>query len=174
MVRHWTTLLRGRHRSLDRLHRARLINAGGAILTALVLVVVLITKFTHGAYLVVIAMPVLFLLMKAIERHYRHVGEELAPGPGGIAMPSRIQAVVLVSRLDLPTLQALAYAKATRPDTLTALSVVTAQAETRQLESEWAKRNVPIPLAVVDAPYRDITGPVLRYLAEIRDANPRT
>ena len=175
MVRHWTTLLRETTpEAQSRLHRARLINAGGAVLTALVLVVVLITKFTHGAYLVVIAMPVLFLLMKAIERHYRHVGEELAPGPGGITMPSRIQAVVLVSRLDLPTLQALAYAKATRPDTLTALSVVTAQAETRQLESEWARAQIPIPLAIVDAPYRDITGPVLSYLAELRDANPRT
>jgi amino acid transporter len=175
MVRHWTRLLRGEtSQPRSRIHRARLINAGGAILTAVVLVVVLITKFTHGAYLVVIAMPILLVLMKAIERHYRHVGKELAPGPGGISMPSRIQAVILVSRLDLPTLQALAYAKAARPDTLTALTVVAAEAETRQLESEWAQRNIPIPLTVVDAPYRDITGPVLRYLAELRDANPRS
>jgi hypothetical protein len=131
------------------------------------------TKFTHGAYLVVIAMPVLFALMKAIERHYRHVGEELAPGPGGISMPSRIHAVVLVSRLDQPTLQALAYAKATRPDTLTALTVATGEAEIQQLEAQWAQRDIPIPLTVVDAPYRDITGPVLRYVAELRAANPR-
>ena len=175
MVRHWTVRLRttppeGR----SRLRRARLINAGGALLTGLVLVVVLITKFTHGAYLVVIAMPVLFALMKAIERHYRHVGEELAPGPGGITMPSRIDAVVLVSRLDLPTLQALAYAKATRPDTLTALTVATGEAEIQQLESEWAERDIPIPLTVVDAPYRDITGPVLRYVVQLGSANPRT
>ena len=173
MVRHWTVRLRttppeGR----SRLRRARLINAGGALLTGLVLVVVLITKFTHGAYLVVIAMPVLFALMKAIER--RHVGEELAPGPGGITMPSRIDAVVLVSRLDLPTLQALAYAKATRPDTLTALTVATGEAEIQQLESEWAERDIPIPLTVVDAPYRDITGPVLRYVVQLGSANPRT
>ena len=72
-------------------------------------------KFTHGAYLVVIAMPALFALMKAISRHYRRVGEELAPGPGGISMPSRIHAVVLLSRLDQPTLQALAYAKRRGP-----------------------------------------------------------
>jgi amino acid transporter len=175
MVRHWTTLLRtGGLEPRSRLHRARLINAGGAILTALVLVVVLITKFTHGAYLVVIAMPALFVLMKAISRHYRRVGEELAPGPGGISMPSRIQAVVLVSRLDQPTLQALAYAKATRPDALTALTVATGEAEIRQLEVEWAQRDIPIPLTVVDAPYRDITGPVLRYLGEVRDTNPRS
>jgi hypothetical protein len=112
--------------------------------------------------------------MKAIERHYRHVGEELAPGPGGISMPSRIDAVVLVSRLDLPTLQALAYAKATRPDTLTALTVATGEAEIQQLEGEWAERDIPIPLTVVDAPYRDITGPVLRYVVQLRSANPRT
>jgi len=149
-----------------------LINAGGALLTGVVLVVVLSTKFTHGAYLVVIAMPALFALMMAVERHYRQVGEELAPGPGGISMPSRIQAVVLVSRLDLPTLQALAYAKATRPDTLTALTVATGEAEIQQLEKEWAERHIPLPLTVVDAPYRDITGPVLSYVAQLRASNP--
>jgi amino acid transporter len=175
MVRHWTARLRttapeGR----SRLRRARLINAGGALLTGLVVVVVLITKFTHGAYLVVIAMPVLFALMKAMERHYRHVGEELAPGPGGITMPSRIDAVVLVSRLDLSTLQALAYAKATRPDTLTALTVATGEAEIQRLEREWAERDISIPLTVVDAPYRDITAPVLRYVVQLGSANPPT
>lgn len=88
MVRHWTNQLRGASQQARAgLHRARLINAGGAILTGLVLVVVLITKFTHGAYLVVIAMPILFVLMKAISRHYRRVGEELAPWPGGISLP---------------------------------------------------------------------------------------
>jgi amino acid transporter len=172
MVRHWTEQLHSASQQARfGLRRARLINAGGAVLTGLVLVVVLITKFTHGAYLVVIAMPALFALMKAISRHYRRVGEELAPGPGGISMPSRIHAVVLVSRLDQPTLQALAYAKATRPDTLTALTVATGEAEIQQLEAQWAQRDIPIPLTVVDAPYRDITGPILRYVAELRAAN---
>jgi hypothetical protein len=109
--------------------------------------------------LVVIAMPALFALMKAIERHYRHVGEELAPGPGGISMPSRIDAVVLVSRLDLPTLQALAYAKASQPDTLTALTVATGEAEIQQLEGEWAERDIPIPLTIIDAPYGILQAP---------------
>src|SRR5439155_5107168 len=101
-----------------RLHRSRIINGVGAAFTAVVLVVVLITKFTHGAYLVVIAMPAIFGLMKAIERHYRRVTAELAPDPGGMVLPARIHAVVLVSRLHKPTLRALAYARATRPDTL--------------------------------------------------------
>jgi amino acid transporter len=66
-----------------RVHRSRLINGAGAALTGVVLVVVLVTKFTHGAWLVVIAMPAIFLLMRAIARHYRRVAAELTPEPGG-------------------------------------------------------------------------------------------
>jgi amino acid transporter len=176
MVRHWTKKLRDPvgSRDLSRMRRARLINGGGAILTGIVLVVVLITKFTHGAYLVVMAMPALFLLMKRIQRHYRRVTVELAVGPGGVPLPSRVHAVVLVSRLHLPTLQALAYARATHPDSLTALTVASNAEEVAQLQVEWAERKIPIPLTVVDAPYRDITGPVLEYVAGLRTANPRT
>ena len=122
------------------------------------LVVVLITKFTHGAWLVVIAMPAIFLLMKAIARHYRTVARELTPEPGGMVLPARIHAVVLVSRLHRPTLRALAYARATRPDTLTALTVASSPEEVGALRAEWAERGIPVPLTVLDAPYRDITG----------------
>ena len=61
--------------------------------------IVLVTKFTHGAYLVVIAIPLLYLLMRAIRRHYDLVASELEPDPGGVVLPSRVHAVVLVSRL---------------------------------------------------------------------------
>ncbi|SDY96302.1 amino acid/polyamine/organocation transporter, APC superfamily [Micromonospora pattaloongensis] len=175
MVRHWTTALQvtrdpaGRRR----LHRSRLINGVGAALTGVVLVVVLITKFTHGAYLVVIAMPAIFALMKAIERHYRRVGAELEPDPGGMVLPSRIHAVVLVSRLHKPTLRALAYARATRPDTLTALTVAGSPEDVRALQGEWAQRGIPVTLTELEAPYRDITGPVLDYVADLRRRHPR-
>ena len=89
-------------------------------------------------------------------------------------MPSRIDAVVLVSRLDLPTLQALAYAKATRPDTLTALTVATGEAEIQQLESEWAGARHSDS---ADCRRRAVPGyhrPVLRYVVQLRSANPRT
>ena len=176
MVRHWTRLLL---RAADlgearRMRRARLVNGAGAILTATVLVVVLITKFTHGAYLVVVAIPIVVGLMLAIERHYRRVTAELAPGPGGIPLPSRVHAVVLVSSLHKPTLQAMAYARATHPSDLTALTVASNWGETQRLEQEWAERGIPVPLTVIDAPYRDITGPVLQYLAQMRTDNPRT
>src|SRR6266542_2472737 len=174
MVRHWSQGLATERDPVvrRRLHRSRTINGVGAVFTGMVLVVVLVTKFTHGAYLVVIAMPAIFLLMKAIERHYRHVAAELAPDPGGMVLPSRIHAVVLVSRLHKPTLRALAYARATRPDTLTALTVASNPEDVRALQNELAERGIPVPLTELDAPYRDITGPVVDHVAELRRASP--
>ncbi len=175
MVRHWNRHLavsRDR-RERHRMHQARAINLVGAVSTAVVLVVVLITKFTHGAWLVVIAMPALFVLMTAIHRHYRHVAEELAPDPAGAVLPARIHAVVLVSKLHKPALRALAYARATRPDTLTALTVATSEEELRELQHQWAERGVPVPLTVLESRYRDITGPALDYVANLRKTGPR-
>ncbi|SCL35839.1 amino acid/polyamine/organocation transporter, APC superfamily [Micromonospora rhizosphaerae] len=175
MVRHWNRLLRterdpGRRRHM---HRSRLINAFGAVFTGLVLVIVTITKFTHGAYLVVIAIPVLFAMMRAIRRHYDRVATELAPEPGGMVLPSRIHAVVLVSRLHRPTIRALAYARATRPDTLTALTVAITPEEVRQLQTEWDEHDIRVPLTIVDSPYRDITGSALAFIDSLRKEHPR-
>lgn len=174
MVRHWTAQLR-RSTSGQRahLHRARAINAIGAGSTGVVLVVVLVTKFTHGAYIVVIAMPLIFALMKGIERHYGRVDLELRPQPAGVTLPSRVHTIVLVSKLHAPTLQALAYARATRPTTLTALTVQTSPAETEELRAQWVERDVPVELVVLDSPFRDITGPVLEYIAHLRRTSPR-
>jgi amino acid transporter len=175
MVKHWNTALATERdpAARRRIHRARAINGGGAALTALVLVVVLVTKFTHGAWIVVIAMPTVFVMMKAISRHYQHVAEELEPEPAGMVLPARIHAVVLVSRLHKPTLRALAFARATRPDTLTALTVATSDDEARRLQLQWADRDVPVPLTVLESPYRDVTTPVLEYVARLRYDHPR-
>jgi hypothetical protein len=155
------------------LRRSRAINALGAALTGLVLVIVLATKFSHGAYLVVIAIPVLFVLMRVIRRHYDKTARELQPEPGGMILPARIHAVVPVSRLHRPTLRAMAYARATRPDSLTAVTVATSVEDVRALQAEWAERGIPVPLTVLDSPYRDITGPILEYVAQLRQAGPR-
>lgn len=79
----------------------------------------------------------------AVRRHYDRIAEELRPNPAGVALPPRVHAVVLASRLDTPTLQALAYARATRPTTLTAMTVQTDSAETDALTREWAEREIP-------------------------------
>ncbi|GAB2744550.1 APC family permease [Streptomyces bullii] len=175
MVRHWNRELArvGDPGQRRRMHRSRVINAVGACLTALVLVVVLVTKFSHGAYLVVIAMPVLYVMMRGIRRHYDRVASELRPRPGGIVLPSRTHAVVLVSQLHQPTLRALGYAKATRPDSLTALTVKISDEEVSALRAEWEERQIPVPLTVMASPYRDITGSVLEYIASLHREHPQ-
>jgi len=132
-----------------------------------VLVIVLLTKFTHGAYLVVIAMPLLVFLMLRIHRHYQRVSHQLKAAAGGITLPSRIHAVVLISQLNEPSLKALAFARAIRPSTITALRVDTSPARTKKLIAEWAERDIAVPLTIVNSAYRDLTEPVLDYLSKI-------
>ena len=175
MVRHWNRALVTERDSRERarMHRARVINGFGVVCTGLVLIVVTITKFTHGAYLVVIAIPLLFAMMRAIRRHYDRVAAELTPDPGGMILPSRIHAVVLVSKLHRPTLRALAYARATRPDTLTALTAAITAEDVRHLQDEWDERDIPVALTIVDSPYRDLTESVLDYVARMHGDHPR-
>jgi amino acid transporter len=176
MVRHWNRLLAGggltqeRHRQVL---RSRAINAVGCALTGTVLAIVLLTKFTRGAWIVVLVMPVLYLLMKGIHSHYDRVSEELAPEDELVPLPSRNHAVVLVSKLHAPTLRALSYARATRPHDITALTVNVDPEDTERLRAEWDRRDLPVALTVVDSPYREITRPVLDYVRRIRLQSPR-
>ncbi len=176
MVRHWNReLARGAVTAERRgaVLRSRAINALGAGLTGLVLVIVTITKFTHGAYLVLIAMPILYLVMRSIHDHYERVAEELEPDDDVVPLPSRNHAIVLVSKVHNPTLRALAYARATRPHDLTALTVAVDPEEARALQEQWDRRDLPVPLTVLDSPYREITRPVLEYVRDIRRSSPR-
>jgi amino acid transporter len=175
MVRHWLTLVARTPQPAERhrIRRALAINAVGAATTALVLVIVLITKFTHGAWIVVIAMPLVFLVMTGIRSHYDSVAIELQPVPAGVLLPSRIHVIVLVSKLHAPTLRALAFARATRPHTLTALTVRTSAEETDQLMREWVERDVPVPLTVLDSSFRDVTRPVVDYIAHLHRESSR-
>lgn len=175
MVKHWTRLLRvEQDTSVARqMRRSRIINFIGVILTGTVLVVVLLTKFTRGAYLAVIAMVVLFVLMKAVRRHYTNVAEELAADTSVQMLPSRIHAVVLVSKLHKPALRAIAYARASRPASLEAVTVNVDAADTEALLAEWDERNIPIPLRVLDSPFREITRPLVDYVKSRRADNPR-
>ena len=175
MVRHWLTLMARTRQAAERhrIRRSLAINALGAATTALVLVIVLVTKFTHGAWIVVIAMPLVFAIMTGIRRHYDSVAVELQPTPAGALLPSRIHVIVLVSKLHAPTLRALAYARATRPNTLTALTVRTSPEATDQLMREWVERDVPVPLTVLDSSFRDLTRPVIQHIAGLRRESPR-
>jgi hypothetical protein len=100
MVRHWQGIVSDAALSEPARRDIRVkqaINATGAVVTGVVLVIVLVTKFAHGAWIVVVAATLLFTLMKAIAAHYRYVARALAPTASGVTLPGRIHAVVLVS-----------------------------------------------------------------------------
>src|SRR4051794_39553690 len=177
MVRHWTRLLRTETDPRVRRHmqRSRVINTIGLTITGSVLVVVLVTKFIRGAYLALLAMALLFALMLAIRRHYLAVRRELAidSDKQARALPSRIHAIVLVSKLHKPTLRALAYARASRPSVIEGVTVKVDPEETERLLQEWEGRGIPVPLTALDSPYREVTRPVVDYVRRIRRESPR-
>ncbi|GAB3872855.1 APC family permease [Dactylosporangium cerinum] len=175
MIRHWNRLLRTvRDKGTRaRMIRSRTINIIGLSMTSAVLVVVLITKFLLGAYIAIIAMIVIYFLMVGIKKHYDTVARELTPSEDRPVLPSRNHAVVLVSKVHRPTLRAVAYAQATRPDSLTALTVNVDDHDTRNLQAEWERRGIPAPLTVVDSPYREITRPILDFVRSKRRDSPR-
>jgi amino acid transporter len=179
MVRHWTRLLRTETDPVVRrkMMRSRVINTIGFIATGTVLVVVVVTKFVAGAWIAILAMSALFVIMKLIRKHYDTVARELerqAAEEGEMVLPSRNHAVVLVSKLHLPTLRALSYARATRPDMLEAITVSVDDAETRELVHKWEDSDITVPLKVIASPYREITRPVLDYVKRISKESPRT
>ncbi|MDR6864608.1 amino acid transporter [Phycicoccus sp. 3266] len=178
MIRHWNRHLRLERdpRARARMMRSRVINAIGATMSGLVLVVVLLTKFVHGAGYAIAAMVVLFFIMLRIHRHYERVREELRvmeDDSEAQLLPSRVHAIVLVSKIHKPTLRALAYARATRPNRLEAITVNVEPDETKALQEEWDRRRIPVPLKALDSPYREITRPVVEYVKSLRSGHPR-
>ncbi|MFG3478133.1 APC family permease [Streptomyces sp. NPDC047980] len=177
MVLHWGHQLRSETDPvLRRRHRtSRIVNGTGAVITALVLVIVLLTKFTQGAWLAVLAAAVLWVTMRSIRRHYDATSAELAVTDPHkeLALPSRVLTVVLVSRLHKATLRALAYARATHPDRLEALTVAVDRDSAAELKRDWEEAGIDVSLKVLDSPYREITGPVLVYVRSIRRESPR-
>jgi amino acid transporter len=180
MVRHWTRLLRTETDSAVRRHmmRSRVINTIGFICTGTVLIIVVVTKFLAGAWIAILAMGALFAIMEMIHKHYDTVANELeqqAEEHGDdMVLPSRNHAVVLVSKLHMPTKRALAYARATRPDVLEAITVSVDDAETRELVHRWEDSDISVPLKVIASPYREITRPVLDYVKRVSKESPRT
>lgn len=176
MIRHWTRLLRTETdpKQRARMQRSRAINAFGLVMTTAVLIVVLATKIGH-AWIAIAAMVVLFVMMKAIRKHYDRVSRELvaAEEPDDVVLPTRVHAIVLVSKLHKPALRALAYAQLTRAHTLEAVTVNVDPSDTGALRREWDERGIDVPLKVLDSPFREVTGPVLDYVKNLRRSSPR-
>ncbi|HET9761651.1 MAG TPA: APC family permease [Nocardioidaceae bacterium] len=175
MIRHWTRHLKTetdpavRHR----MYRSRAINTFGLAMTAVVFVIVLVTKFLAGAWIAILAMGTFFMLMRGIRRHYDNVGRELLVEADDQVLPTRVHAMVLVSKVHKPTMRALAYAKASRPNVLEAVLVDADAVSTARILEEWDERRIDVPLKVLYSPYREIIRPIVEYTRSIRDANPR-
>ena len=176
MMKHWTRLIKQSSNAdeIGKAKRSRVVNTVGFFMTGSVLIIVLATKFMHGAYIVCIAMPIIFLIMKAIKRHYDKVAQELTPDEDEeVTLPSRVHAIVLVSKIHRPTLRALSYARATRPTVLEAVTVSVDSEETQELTHEWSQRRIPVTLTVLNSPYREVTRPILDYVRSINRKSPR-
>jgi amino acid transporter len=175
MIRHWTRHLRTERDPAvrRRMMRSRAINTFGLGMTAVVLAIVLITKFLAGAWITILAMGVFFMIMQGISRHYQNVALELSADEEDKVLPTRVHAIVLIGKLHKPTLRAIAFAKASRPNVLEGVYVSTDAGATTRILSEWDERNLGVPLKVLHSPYREIVRPIVDYAQEIRSANPR-
>ncbi len=158
MVRHWFKLHeRGWKRSA-------VINGIGALATGVVLIVVTMTKFVHGAYIVVIAMPFIVLMFRGISKHYRSVAAQLR-APLELSLGAGTRAVVLVPRVDESVMRALGYARALRPIELRALFSGDTEGSTA-VRATWETKRIPIPLDIVEGD-GDFVDAVRRYVRGI-------
>ncbi|MEW1963025.1 APC family permease [Microbacterium sp. NPDC077644] len=177
MVRHWRRMLRGPLRvKTDATASERrsaysglAINAVGAVFTVLVLLIVTVTKFTHGAYLVFFAIPVLALLMIGVKRYYRDVEHEVAMDDDTRFGASGDVAIVLVNRLQKPVMKALDYAVAADHDKTFAVHIASGGEDAEQLQREWHAHGIPVPLVIVDSPYRTYAQPVAQFIERYRE-----
>jgi amino acid transporter len=145
-----------------------LINGVGAVVTFVALVVIIVGKFTQGAWMVVIAIPLLVWLLLRIQRTYgREVAQLKVQASQRLAPPKpRHEVVVLIEDLDQAAISALQYARQLNPLTITALHVAVDPDHSRELGRLWAKVHIPFPLELVDAPDRNLLAAVEEAVAE--------
>ncbi len=143
------------------------ISAGGAAATFIVLTIVLVTKFTSGAWLPVVVIPAIVLLFRSIRRHYDAVAEELRVEPDWRPPRMNHTVIVLVGRVHRGVLQALAYARSLNPNRLLAVTMVSEPEEQERITKEWAEYSISVPLEIIHSPYRELSRPVLRFVDEL-------
>ncbi len=148
--------------------RSVLINGAGATLTAVVMVVLAVTKFTHGAWVVLLLIPLLVLLFQVIRSHYTRVAEQLSLTTAAKPIPvRRLTAVVLISGVHKGVLPAIELAKALAPDNVTAVYVNLDPDQIERIKERWAEWGSGLPLVILESPYRSLIAPLLRYIDEI-------
>ena len=176
MIRHWNKRLRLPQNGSDRskVLRSRSVNIIGFMMTGFVLAVVLVTKFTHGAWITVLLIALVFTIQRLIRRHYDTIRGQLRVEDwhSRRALPSRVRALVLVSNLSKPSMRAIATARAQAPINLEIVSVVSDLEEEKHIRREWKESGLPVPLTLVASPFRDITQVVISYVRSRRQRSP--
>ena len=144
------------------------VNGTGAAATLIVAIIVGVTKFTKGAWVPIVAVPLIIVLFKSIKRHYVNVGRALVVTPEEVPQPpARHTFVVLVHNVHRGVIEAINYAKSLRPEVVTALHISDDQDEHERIHAEWQRFGFDIPLEIIDSPYRELVEPVERHLDEL-------
>jgi amino acid transporter len=165
MIRHWLTE-RG-----PGWRRRLVINGTGAVVTGVVTLVIAVTKFTHGAWMVVLLIPVLVMAFKAVHRHYEVVAKELSLDNLVDEPPVTTTVLVLVGDLHLGVVRALRFAQSLIPNPK-AVYVETDPARTLRLQERWSKGGYGVPLVVLSSPYRSVLGPLFEYIERLQRQSP--
>jgi hypothetical protein len=148
------------------------VNAFGCVATATVAIVVVVSKFTEGAWIPAVIIPSMVVGFRAVSRHYAKVRTAVRVDEGYKARRRTHLVIVLVGSINRGVLDAVQYAKSLAPERLIAVSVVTDHEEQDRLAAEWTARDMPIPLHTIASPYRELTRPVLAYLDELDAESP--
>ncbi len=143
------------------------INAVGAFTTGLIATIVVVSKFTEGAWIPAALIPMMVIGFKAVGKHYAKCRAAVATTPGYQPPRETHTMVVLVGGINKGVLHGLKYAKSLNPDRLIALSVASDDHERQQIERAWADYKVPVDLTVIYSPYRELAKPVLEFLDDL-------
>ena len=163
MVRHHLKHKVGRWRA------SLAINAIGAISTGLVALIVVVSKFTEGAWVPAALIPIMVLAFRAIGKHYKKSRGAVVAPPGYRAPRETHTMVVLVGGVNKGVLRAVQYAKSLHPDRIMAVTVASNDEERKAVEDQWKAFEVPIELHTVYSPYRELTRPILKFIDELDD-----
>ena len=143
------------------------INAVGAVATFIVLCVFIATKFIHGAWIVVVVIPLLVLMFRAIHNHYVGVAKQLSTEGLEDLTPIKHTVIVPISGIHRGVICALQYAKSIAPEHVQAIYVDFDEEATAKLREKWERWGAGVNLVVLPSPYRELTRPLLRYIARL-------
>ncbi|MGI8756369.1 MAG: hypothetical protein ACR2MB_11035, partial [Acidimicrobiales bacterium] len=131
--------------------------------------VVVISKFTIGAWVPVVVIPMIVMLFRSIHRHYAAMDRRMAAAPGEKVRRRTNTVIVLVGKIAKGSLTAIAYARSLNPDRLVAVTVVSTPEEQDRITQQWDDHHIQVELQTLYSPYRELSRPILRYVDELDD-----